>query len=132
MGQPTAGLHLCLMLDKHYPNNSNIIGNIGAFYDMLKQWDKGLPYLRRAAAMHPEDPIDNWNLGWALSHMNLDEEADEWMQKSIQLDRPGDESKERKCLYGQFLVIKRNKRKQGCALVQSSCDKDDRKVCAKP
>jgi len=129
-GQPTAGLHISEVLYKHYPNNSDVIGNLGAFHDMLKQWDQGLPYLRQAVELNPKDPIDTWNLGWALDHLDQTEEADKWMSKSLQL---GDNSEtsdlNRKCLYGKFTVTKLHKKTEGCALVTANCDADDRAVC---
>jgi tetratricopeptide (TPR) repeat protein len=129
-GEPTAGLRFCEMLDKHYPNNSDIIGNIGAFNNELGNWDKGLPYVRRAVELNPTDPIDTWNLGWSLDHLGQDEEANKWMSKSIELGGQSDAS-QRKCLYGQFLVTKLKKEQDGCALVQANCDEGDRSVCKK-
>lgn len=130
-GEPTAGLKISEVLLKHYPNNSDVIGNVGAFYDMRKQWDKGLPYLRRAVELNPADAIDSWNLGWALDQTNQIDEADEWMSKSLQLKSDPNDLNERKCLYGQFLATKRNDLPKGCALVRSSCEADNQKVCEK-
>lgn len=127
-GEPTTGLHFCEVLDKHYPNNSSIIGNIGAFLNMLDQWDQGLPYLRRAVALSPSDAIDTWNLGWSLKFLGRNDEANTWMAKSIQLGGESDVS-QRKCLYGQFLATKMNKVSEGCALVRSNCGEEDRSAC---
>jgi tetratricopeptide (TPR) repeat protein len=130
MGEPTAGLRFCEVLDRHYPNNSNIIGNVGALHNMLKQWDLGLPYERRAVELNPTDPIDTWNLGWTLDHLGQDQEADKWMSKAMQLGAKSEDLTQRKCLYGQFLVRKMNKKSDGCALVQANCEEGDRSVCS--
>jgi tetratricopeptide (TPR) repeat protein len=132
LGQPTAGLKFSEVLDKHYPNNADIIGNIGAFHNMLKQWDLGLPYARKAAQMHPKDPIDTWNLGWTLNHLDELEEADKWMALSIQLDPTAADVAQRSCLYGQFLVTKRKKVDVGCRMVKANCDAGDQVVCKAP
>jgi tetratricopeptide (TPR) repeat protein len=129
MGDPTAGLKFCEVLEKHYPNNSNIIGNIGAFHNMLKQWDLGLPYVRKAAEMHPTDPIDTWNLGWTLDHLGQLEEANKWMALSLQLDPKGANVPERNCLYGKFLVTKMKKVEAGCKTVKANCEAGDQVVC---
>jgi tetratricopeptide (TPR) repeat protein len=128
-GEPTAGLRFSEILYKYYPDNSDVIGNLGAFYNMLKEWDKGLPYVRRAAEMHPTDPLDTWNLGWTLNHLGQMDEADHWMRISIQLPNQDEQGKERGCLYGQFLVAKRNQKVEGCKFVMKNCEQDDRKEC---
>jgi tetratricopeptide (TPR) repeat protein len=129
MGEPTAGLKFCEVLDKHYPNNSDIIGNIGAFHSMLNQWDLGLPYVRKAAEMHPTDPIDTWNLGWTLNHLDKLEEADKWLALSLQLDPKATDLPERSCLYGHFLITKRKKVEAGCKMVKANCEAADQDVC---
>ncbi len=129
MGEPSAGLHFCEVLDRHYPNNSNILGNIGAFHNMMKRWDLGLPYERRAVELNPTDPFDTWNLGWSLEHLGQDVEADKWMSKSLQLGWKSEDAEGPRCLYGKFLVTKMKKRSEGCALVQANCEEADRSVC---
>lgn len=128
-GEPTAGLHFSEVLLKHYPNNPDVIGNVGAFYNMLHQTEKGLPYLRRAVELDPADAMDSWNLGWALVRVNQFDEADKWMSRSFDLKTDPQDLRERKCLYGQFLATKRKNEARGCVLVRESCEADDQSVC---
>ncbi|HEX5284871.1 MAG TPA: hypothetical protein VFW30_12190 [Bryocella sp.] len=128
-GQPTAGLHLSEVILKHYPDNPDVVGNLGAFYNMLHQPENGLPYLRRAVELDPDDAIDTWNLGWALVRLDQFDEADKWMARSLDLKSDPQDLRERKCLYGQFLVTKRKNAAKGCPLVRTACEADDQSVC---
>lgn len=133
LGQPSAGLAWSVTLDKHYPNNPDILGNIGSFHNMLGQWEEGLPFVRRAVELRPGDPIDNWNLGWSLAHLHRNSEATGWMQKSITLPQTDESTAslpERRCLYGKFLVKEMADKAHGCPLVLKNCaEPDDRKSC---
>jgi tetratricopeptide (TPR) repeat protein len=131
LGFPTAGLKFAEILATHYPDNPDVLGNVSAFHNMLKQWDQGLPYIRRAMELRPNDPIDTWNLGWTLNRLGQYAEADKWMSKSLQLEKPHDpDAKERRCLYAKFEVTQLKKKKEGCASLEKNCAPDDRKECA--
>jgi tetratricopeptide (TPR) repeat protein len=130
-GQAKAALKLAEVLNKHYPNQHDVVGNMGAFHNMLKEWDKGLPYLQRAVALAPNDVIDNWNLGWAYAHMNRDAEADEWMSKAITLDRSEKEMPGCKCLYAEFVETHLKDRDRACRLEKANCEKDRQMACVR-
>jgi tetratricopeptide (TPR) repeat protein len=131
-GQATAGLQIAEVLNRHYPNNHEIIGNIGAFHDMLKQWDQGFPYLKQAVMLSPNDPLDNWNLGWAYAHLEQSEEADKWMSKAIQLDPTEKQTPGCKCLYANFVDKQLHDALRACTLEKASCEADRQTACAKP
>src|ERR1035438_1877230 len=63
-----ASLALLEVLDRHYPDSHDVLGNIGANHLMLREDEQGITYLRRAADLAPKDPIDAWNLGRAEEH----------------------------------------------------------------
>lgn len=52
--QYQAGLDFMLVLDKHYPNQPDILGNIGAFLNLLKRDSEAIPYLQKATALAPK------------------------------------------------------------------------------
>ncbi|HEX9201659.1 MAG TPA: tetratricopeptide repeat protein [Acidobacteriaceae bacterium] len=131
-GQAKAGLQIAEVLNRHYPNNHEIIGNMGAFHDMLKQWDQGLPYLKQAVALAPDDPLDSWNLGWAYAHLNQDEDADKWMSRAIQLDPAEKQAPGCKCLYAEFVETHLKDQPRACELQKASCEEDRQTACAKP
>ena len=63
--QYEAALDFMKVIDKHYPDNPDVIGNIGAFLDLLKRDSEAIPYLEKAARLAPTDPINSWDLARA-------------------------------------------------------------------
>jgi tetratricopeptide (TPR) repeat protein len=131
-GQAKAGLQIAEVLDRHYPNNHEIVGNMGAFHNMLKEWDGGLPYLKRAVALAPDDPLDNWNLGWSYAHLDQDAEADKWMSKAMELDPKEKQTEGSKCLYAEFVETHLKDKARACTLETASCELERRTACPKP
>ena len=132
MGQYKAGLAFSEVLDKHYPNSHDVIGNIGGFYSMLKEFDKALPYIQRAVEMSPKDPLDTWNLGWTYYAVGNIDEANRWMSKAIEIDPEGKDYPERNCRYAEFVEKKLNDIQRACKLEKVSCEADHQTACAKP
>lgn len=83
LAQYRVALEFSKVLDKHYPNNPDVIGNIGAFLMSLNEPAQGVPYLQRAASLSPKDPINSWDLGRAYDFTNQNELADKWYLKAI-------------------------------------------------
>ena len=129
MGQLTAGLKLCQILDKHYPNSHDVVGNIGAFYNMMKQPDKSLPYLQRAVALAPNDAMDSWNLGRAYDYSNDNNLAEKWYSKAMSLDPDGKEVPGRNCIYAGFVENKLHDKVRACTLQKSSCEVEHQTAC---
>ena len=65
-GEYDTGLSFAEVLNRHYPNSHDVVGNIGAFLSRKGDFEKALPYLKQAAELAPKDPIDTWNLGWGV------------------------------------------------------------------
>jgi tetratricopeptide (TPR) repeat protein len=130
MGQARAGLKLSEVIDKHYPNSHDVVGNIGAFHNMLNEPEKALPYLRRAVELAPDDPVDVWNLGWTYDHLGKPDEADKWLSKSISLDPIGKGTPGRNCLYAEFVENKLKDKERACKLEIESCEKERQVACA--
>lgn len=129
MGQLAAGLKLCQVLDKHYPNSHDVIGNIGAFYNMMKETEKSLPYLQRAVALAPDDAMDNWNLGRAYDFENENELAEKWYSKAMTLDPEGKNLPGRDCLYAEFVEHKLHDREKACKLQKAACEASRQTAC---
>lgn len=123
-------LSFSLVLDRHFPNEHEIIGNIGALYNALGDQERALPYLRRAVELDPKDAMDAWNLGWALKAMNRNQEADLWMRKSMQLHPDATGMEDRACLYARFVETNLKQRERACALERKSCEKEQQTACA--
>jgi tetratricopeptide (TPR) repeat protein len=51
------------------PNNENAFNNIGAAYNMKKDWEKAAEYCRKALAINPNFNLAKGNLNWALSEL---------------------------------------------------------------
>jgi tetratricopeptide (TPR) repeat protein len=130
--QYTAGLESMRVLDKHYPNNSDILGNIGAFLDLLKQDNEAIPYLQKAAALAPQDPINAWDLGRAYDYSGQIEEADTWYKKSLPLMTDPGQKKQSLCIYGVFVEKKLKDRSRACKLQKQNCEADEQTACTAP
>ena len=120
-GQVRAALGLAKVLEKHFPDSAQVIGNIGAFYTMLKENEKALPYLQKAVALEPSDPIDNWNLARIYDLTGRVAQANEQYQKAMRLEFEPEQQKQNSCIYGKFLETKMHDRPRACELERSGC-----------
>jgi tetratricopeptide (TPR) repeat protein len=117
------------ILDKHYPNNPDIIGNIGAFYSLLKQDKDAIPYLRRSVGLAPNDSINAWDLGRELDYSDQIEEADKWYRKGMALDTDPVQRKKSACLYAEFVEKRLKDTKRACTLQKADCPVEMQTAC---
>ncbi|MGD0731546.1 MAG: hypothetical protein ABR956_09785 [Terracidiphilus sp.] len=117
------------VLDKHYPNNPDVIGNIGAFLNMLNKTDESIPYLQRAAQLAPSDPINAWDLGRAYDYAGKIEFADTWYQKGLSLDTDSERRAQSSCLYAIFVETKLRDRARACPMEKKDCDAKRQTAC---
>jgi len=124
-------LEILAVLEKYYPDSNEVLGNTGACLMILHEDEKALPYLQRAAAISPNDPIDVWNVGQANNHLGNYKTADLWYQKALALPPSKDEGvpKDMVCLYGKFVDEKLHDKARACTFEERGCEKEDRKAC---
>jgi len=132
MGQAKVGLAFCEIFNTHFPNDHEIIGNLGAFHDMLGEHAQALPYLRKAIELAPTDAMDAWNYGWDLKGAGENAEADKWLQKSFALAPSSDEMPDRRCLYARFVETGLKDVVRACKLERASCTKEEQTACKQP
>ncbi len=132
LGQYQAGLELTKVLDNHYPNNPDILGNMGALLSVLKRDPEAIEYLKRATDLAPKDPINAWDLGREYDYAGQTPLADQWYQKAISLDTDPDQRKDEWCLYAVFIEKKLNDRARACTLEKQNCPADHQTACAAP
>jgi tetratricopeptide (TPR) repeat protein len=123
-------LEFMKVLDKHYPNNSDVLGNIGAFLSMLKKDSEAIPYLQKAAQLAPSDPINAWDLGRTYDYAGQIELADTWYQKGISLDTDAERRKQSSCLYAIFVETKLHDQSRACTMEKKECEEDKQTACA--
>ena len=124
------GVEFMTVLDKHYPNNSDVLGNIGAFLDMMKRDSEAIPYLKRAVALAPNDPINTWDLGRAYDYAGQIKDADSWYNKALPLMTDPEQKKGSLCIYAEFVEKKLNDRSRACELEKQNCEADKQTACA--
>jgi len=129
MGQAKAGLQFSEIMNRHFPDNHQIIGNIGAFHGMLGEHEQALLYLRKAAELAPNDSMDAWNLGWNLKGIGRNAEADKWFLKSFALEPDSEEMPDRRCLYAEFVETGLKDPARACKLERASCTKEEQTAC---
>jgi tetratricopeptide (TPR) repeat protein len=62
-------INVCLEILKIEPNNANALNNIGAAYNMKKDWEKAAEYCQKALDINPNFNLAKGNLTWALSEL---------------------------------------------------------------
>ncbi len=128
--QYQVGVDFMKVLDKHYPDNPDVIGNIGAFLNMLKKDDESIPYLQKSAQLAPKDPTNAWDLGRAYDYAGKIELADTWYQKGISMMEDAGQRKQSSCLYAIFVETKLKDRARACAMEKKDCGEEEQKACA--
>jgi len=130
VGQYQTAVEFMQVLNRHYPNNSDILGNIGAFLSMEGKGSEAIPYLQQAVKLAPSDPINTWDLGRAYDYAGQVKLADEWYQTGLSLQTGKGQQAEEKCLYGQFVEQELHDRARGCALEKQGCAAKEQTACA--
>lgn len=128
--QYSAGIEFMKVLDKHYPNNPDIIANIGGFLLYLKRTGEAIPYLQKAVDLAPQDSLNAWDLGRAYDYSDQIALADKWYQKALSLPPDPDMDKDVPCLYADFVEKKLKDRNRACPLEKKSCPVKERTACA--
>lgn len=130
--QYKAGLELTKVLDSRYPNNPDILGNIGAFLSMLQRDPEAIEYLKRATDLAPKDPINAWDLGREYDYAGQKTLADQWYQKALALDSNPEQRKHEWCTYAGFVEKELKDLRRACELEKQNCDASDQTACASP
>jgi tetratricopeptide (TPR) repeat protein len=118
------------VIEKHYPNNPNVIGNVGAFLSILKRDAEAIPYLQKAAQLAPNDPINAWDLGRTYDYVGQIDLADKWYQKGISLETDAEQRSKIECLYAIFVESKLHEKERACTLEKKNCSAEDQTACA--
>lgn len=129
-GQLRAAIELLKVLEKHYPNSHEVMGDFGAVYLKLKEDATAATYLQRAVELAPNDPIDSWNLARLYDFADNVPLAEQWYQKSLSLERSPEQLKINSCLYGKFVEQKLKNTKRACELEKLNCKPDEQLACA--
>lgn len=132
LGQFDKGLEFTKVLDKHYPDSPEVLGNIGGFLFWLKRPAEAIPYLQRATALDPKDESNAWDLARAYDATDKVALAEKWYQTGLSLQTDPLVAKESKCLYAMFVDAKLKDRTRACTLEKENCDDARQKACAPP
>jgi tetratricopeptide (TPR) repeat protein len=124
-----ASISLLKVLDQYFPNNHEVLGNLGAAHSMLKEDEKAIEYLRKAVELAPNDPIDTWNLGRLYDFTDKIQLADQWYQKALSLDTDAKRRRTNTCLYAKFVEKKLGDPKRACELQKANCEPKDQTAC---
>jgi len=91
------------VLEKKYPNDPDVISNIGAFLFMGDKYAEALPYVKRGAELAPNDPINIWNLGRAYDKTGKYDLARTNYLKALALEKNAEALRDKKCMFADFL-----------------------------
>ena len=115
------GLEYMRVLEKFYPDDHRVAGNVGTFLISLKRDDEALAYLRRAVTLAPNDAIDNWNLGRFHDKHGDPVSAEPFYRKAVSLEKDPERHQDMACNFGRFLTGRPATRAEGCALADKEC-----------
>jgi tetratricopeptide (TPR) repeat protein len=115
------GLEYMRVLEKRYPNDHRVVGNVGTFLIALKRDDEALAYLRRAVTLAPNDAIDNWNMGRFHEKHGDPASAEPFYRKAAALEKDPERHQDMACNLGRFLTGRPATRAEGCALADKEC-----------
>jgi tetratricopeptide (TPR) repeat protein len=125
-----ASLALLEVLVKYYPNDHEVLGNLGAVHAALKNDDKAILYLRKALELAPEDFVDTWNLARLYDFTEKLELADQWYRKALGLESDPDKKREQSCAYAGFVEKKLKDSARACELQKASCPLEEQTSCS--
>jgi len=128
--QYQAGLDFMKVIEKHFPDSPDVIGNIGAFLSIQGKTKEAIPYLEKAAQSAPQDPINAWDLGRAYDRDEQIALAETWYNKGISLMTDPAQIKQSRCIYAEFVEKKLKDAPRACKLQIESCEPDRRTACA--
>jgi tetratricopeptide (TPR) repeat protein len=125
-----AALALLEVLDRHYPNSHEVLGNMGAVHAVLREDEQAIRYLKRAVELEPKDPIDNWDLAREYDFSDQNALADQGYQKALALETEPDQKRVNECLYAEFVQKKLHDPKRACTLQKASCPAEQQSACS--
>jgi tetratricopeptide (TPR) repeat protein len=131
MGYVEIGLGFMRVLEKRYPNDHRVVGNVGTFLVVLDHRDEALPYLRRAVDLAPGDAIDNWNLGRFYEKQGDSKNAEPYFRKAVASEKDPERHQDMACNLARFLAAQTASRTEGCTLARKQCDVRP-PTCARP
>jgi tetratricopeptide (TPR) repeat protein len=123
------GLEFTKVLAKHYPSDHRVIANAGVFLMHLKRNGEALQHFLKAVKLRPDDPINNWNLGYCYDLAGELAMADKFYRKSLLLDMNESRRKNDYCLYAKFLETKLRQSSNACELQKQYCSVEEQTAC---
>ena len=127
-----ASLALSQVLERHFPDSHDVVGNIGAALAMLKEDEQAAVYLRRAVELAPTDPVDTWNLARLYDFTDKLELAETWYQKALSLESDLSKRRQQSCTYSSFVEHKLHDAKRACEIQKENCSPKEQSACASP
>ncbi len=132
LGQYQAGAAFMRVLNKYYPNNPDILGNVGAFLSLEGKDADAIPYLQQAVKLSPGDPINTWDLAREYDYAGQVKLADQWYRTALPLQIDTKQRSEEECLYASFTEQKLHDPARACALQRQYCGPGKQTACAPP
>jgi tetratricopeptide (TPR) repeat protein len=125
-------LEMYRLLEPRYRDSPVILGAIGQALRRLQRPDEALPYLFRAIAIEPENPMLHYEIAEAQDLAGADDGAEVQLRKAIDIQPDETRRQEWLCRLGVFLETKRGDRLAACALERTYCTSAVASACAPP
>ncbi|MBU1078373.1 MAG: tetratricopeptide repeat protein, partial [Spirochaetes bacterium] len=87
LGRDDEALQQYLLLEKDYPEEYNIVVNLGKILTHKKEYEKAIGYYNKALKLKGTDPEAIAGLGICYYHLGDFEKTKEYLDQAVQLDR---------------------------------------------
>ena len=114
-GQPKAAEALLLLLEKYYPGDHRVSGDLAALCGLTERDEEALAWAKKAVAAAPGDPVDTWNLARIYDYTGKIDLADAAYQKALPLQSAGYRT-QASCTYAEFLEQRKKDLPRACEL----------------
>jgi tetratricopeptide (TPR) repeat protein len=117
------------VVEREYPRSNQVASNVGGALLSLGRDAEALPYLERAVALAPGDPVDRWNLGQYRGRHGQLREADRDFAKAVSLAKKPEERDALGCRHASFVLLELKDRARACSLQEKHCPQGVRSAC---
>lgn len=128
--QYSTGLDFTRVMDRHYPNQAQVLGDMGMFASAMGKNDDAIAYLKRATSLAPKDETITWEMARVYDNANQIDLANRWYKKSLPMTRSAHQLMENSCVYAMFVETKLHDRQHACQMERMSCEIEQQTACA--
>jgi len=111
-------------------DDARLVTDLGAILTLLQRDAEAEPYLLRAVAMDPDDPVARWRLARHFELMGDADRASTEFARWSEVETDESRRAALSCAYASFLEHSRQDYARACKIAQAFCPPDRRSACS--